>query len=157
MAHKDSFTGCMVADILEVFKPEELEEIWKNMSEDDRRQEEEFKNDLSVPYSFLLNYHKYYDDEFYPLNVHKVLEINVSSSARGYRMRGRMEVSVFHECAFKRGVVAFTFVHYSSTMSDPEDENVEVWFLGCGKDECRNEGEALYKCGECKIKLDNGN
>lgn len=157
MAHKDSFTGCMVADTLEIFKPEELQEIWKDMANDDRRQEEEFKNDLSVPFNFLLNYHKYYDNEFYPLKVHNVLEINVSSATMSYRMKGRMEISVFHECAFKRGVVAFTFVHYSSTMSDPEDEDADVWFLGCGRDECHNEVGELYKCGTCKTKLGNGN
>ena len=149
MAHKDNFTGCMVADTLEIFKPEELEEIFKDMSDDDRKQEEDFKNDLSVPYDFLLNYHKYYDDEFYPLKIHKVLDVHVSSAVMSFQMKGVMEVSVFHECAFKRGVVAFAHVYYSSTMSDPSDENTEVWFLGCGKKECQNKGESLYKCGEC--------
>lgn len=157
MAHKHGFTGCMVADTFEVFKPEELEQILKDMADDDRRQEREFKTDLSVPFAFLLNYHKYYDNEFYPLKVHNVLEINVSSAAMSYRMRGRMEISVFHECAFKRGVVAFTFVHYSSTMSDPEDEDAEVWFLACGRNECNKEGEELYKYSMCKTKLDDAN
>jgi len=152
MAHKDSFTGCMVADTLEVFKPEELEEIWKDMAEDDRRQEEEFKNDLYVPYGFLLNYHKHYDEEFYPLKVHRVLEINVSSAVMSYRMRGRMEISVLYECAFKRGVVAFTYVYYSPTMRDPGDEDMEVWFLACGRDKCHNKGEELYKCSKCLSK-----
>ncbi len=149
MSHIDSFTGCMVADVHEIFSPEELGEIFTNMGDDDRRQEEDFKNDLSVPFNFLLNYHKYYDNEFFPLKVHRVLEINISSTVMSYRMRGAIEVSVFQDGAFKRGVVAFTHVYYSSTMREPSDEDTEVWFLACGKNECQIEGEEKYKCGKC--------
>lgn len=152
MVHKDSFTGCMVADVLEVFKPEELGEIFEDMAKDDRRQEEEFKNDLTVPYNFLLNYYKYYDNGFYPLKVHRVLEINISSAVMSYRMRGRMEISVLYEDVFKRGVVAFTYVHHSSTMREPEDEDTEVWFLECGEEECCNKGDELYRCSKCLSK-----
>lgn len=148
MAHKDSFTGCMVADVFEVFKPEELGEIFKDMGEDDRKQEEDFKNDLSVPYNFLLNYHKYCDEDFYPLKVHKVLDINVSSAIMSYKMEGKIDVSVFHDGAFKRGVVAFSHVYYSSTMMEPEDWNTEVWFLACGGKECQIEGKEKCKCGK---------
>ncbi len=149
MAHKDGFTGCMVADVHEIFSPEELGKIFEDMGNDDRRQEEEFKNDLSVPFNFLLNYHRYYDDDFFPLKVHRVVDINVSSAVMSYRMRGAIEVSVFHDGAFKRGVVAFTHVYYFSTMSEPSDEETELWFLTCGKNECCNEGEEKYKCGKC--------
>lgn len=149
MAHKHGFTGCMVADVHEIFSPEELGKIFEDMGNDDRRQEEEFKNDLSVSYNFLLNYHRYYDEEFFPLKVHRVFEINVSSAVMSYRMSGRIEVSVWHEYAFKRGVITFTHVHYSSTMQEPEDEDTQVWFLACGKDECHIEGKEKYKCSNC--------
>lgn len=154
MAHKDNFTGCIVADVHEVFSPEELGEIFEDMGNEDRRQEEEFKNDLSVPFNFLLNYHKYYDDEFFPLKVHRVLNIEMSTAVMSYRMRGAIEVSVFHEGAFKRGVVAFTHVYYSATMAEPSDEDTEVWFIACGKNECCIEGGDAYKCGKCMNRSD---
>lgn len=153
MAHKDGFTGCMVADVHEIFSPEELGKIFEDMGNDDRRQEEDFKNDLSVPYNFLLNYHRYYDNEFFPLKVHRVLDINVSSAVMSYKMRGSIEISAFHNGAFKRGLVTFTHVYYSATMRDPADEDTEVWFLRCGKEECHIEGKEKYKCSKC---LDRG-
>lgn len=84
--HKVSRTGIMVADIWDVFTPEELEKLFTDIEDADREYEEGINRDTSYKVKLREEINHYLsggEDE--PPKVHEIIYIKASGGFRGTR------------------------------------------------------------------------
>lgn len=153
MAHKHP-SGVMVADVLEVFKPEELMSIFEDMAREDEAYVKELTDNPKILFRMLLEYSRGMEnwtcDVLYVLEIVRIKEIHYSSGIKSTKLRVVMEVRAQLDGAFKRGTLIYSQYNDSGSWLEPPDYDEEAYFADC--DDCKVFGQKRYVCYRCEVK-----
>lgn len=149
MAHKDPISGCMVADLFEVVRPDQLMEIMQDMDSDDRKQETDIMENKKLFFDRLVEYgkleRKFGGEDFHILNVERILSVTFSSRFKESDLEIVAEITAVIDGAFKNGLVWYKHMVWSGSFYEPPDADEQLVWLPCK--ECMQ--EMRYACHRC--------